>query len=160
MARKVRKPLRRIKLVTVEHEENAADRIGEGEVNSSLKTARLLHEWLGKKDREHFVVFHLDARNRMVSREVISVGSLMASLVHPREVFKGALLASAAAIVCGHNHPSGNAAVSQEDVAITKRLIDAGRILGIEVLDHVIVGPAGADGTYTSMLDTEGHLWK
>ncbi len=93
--------------------------------------------------REHFLVFYLDARNRVGRSEVVSIGTLNASLVHPREVFGPAVRDPAASIVLSHNHPSGDTSPSDDDVAITRRLISAGEILGIAVLDHVIVGARG-----------------
>ncbi len=89
--------------------------------------------------KEHFVVFYLDTRNQEIQREIISVGTLNANLVHPREVFEPAIKHTAAQIIVAHNHPSGNPEPSDDDLAITKRLVEAGKILGIEVLDHVIV---------------------
>ncbi len=89
--------------------------------------------------KEHFVVFFLDARNQEIKRETISVGTLNANLVHPREVFEPAIQHSAAQIIIAHNHPSGDPEPSTEDIAITKRLVEAGNILGIEVIDHVVV---------------------
>ncbi len=89
--------------------------------------------------KEHFVVFFLDTRNQEIQREIISVGTLNANLVHPREVFEPAIKNNAAQIIVCHNHPSGNPDPSDEDLAITKRLQEAGKILGIEVIDHVIV---------------------
>ncbi len=89
--------------------------------------------------KEHFVVFFLDTRNQQIQREVISIGTLNANLVHPREVFEPAIKCSAAQIIVCHNHPSGNPEPSDEDLAITRRLQEAGKILGIEVLDHVVV---------------------
>ncbi len=89
--------------------------------------------------KEHFVVFFLDTRNQQIQREIISIGTLNANLVHPREVFEPAILHNAAQIIVCHNHPSGNPEPSDEDLAITRRLQEAGKILGIEVLDHVIV---------------------
>lgn len=90
--------------------------------------------------KEHFVVLHLDTKHRVLGEEVVSVGSLNASIVHPREIFKTALKRSSAAVVCAHNHPSGDPTPSPEDVEVTKRLVEAGRILGIELLDHVVIG--------------------
>ncbi len=90
--------------------------------------------------KEHFVIFFLDSRNQEIKREIISVGSLNANLVHPREVFEPAVRSLAAQIIVAHNHPSGDLEPSEEDLVITKRLIEAGRILGIEVVDHIIVG--------------------
>lgn len=89
--------------------------------------------------KEHFVVFYLDSRNKENERAVISVGTLNASLVHPREVFELAIQHSARGIILSHNHPSGDPAPSQEDLDITRKLISAGEILGITVIDHVIV---------------------
>jgi DNA repair protein RadC len=91
-------------------------------------------------DREYFVALHLDTRNKVTGYHVVSIGSLNTSVVHPREVFKAAILDSAAAVVVSHNHPSGNIMPSKEDVELTARLQKAGNILGIEVLDHIIVG--------------------
>lgn len=100
--------------------------------------------WENLKDvrdnkREHFVVFYLDARNQEIRREIISVGTLNANLVHPREVFEPAIRSSAAQIIVAHNHPSGDIKPSDEDIEVTGRLREAGRILGIEIIDHVIV---------------------
>ena len=94
-------------------------------------------------DREQFVCLHLDARNRINALEVVSVGSLNASLVHPRELFKAAILNNAASVILAHNHPSGDTTPSREDIELTRRMVQAGEIMGIEVLDHIIVGPEG-----------------
>jgi len=93
--------------------------------------------------REHFVVLLLNARHEVEAVETVSIGSLNASIVHPREVFKQAVLASAASIVLAHNHPSGDPEPSEEDLSITKRLVQCGELLGIGVLDHVIVAARG-----------------
>jgi DNA repair protein RadC len=93
--------------------------------------------------REHFVAFYLDARNRVLCRETVSVGTLSASLVHPREVFAPAIERRAASIVIAHNHPSGDPEPSDDDVALTRRLKQVGILLGIEILDHVIIGHGG-----------------
>lgn len=89
--------------------------------------------------REHFVAFYLDTQNRQIDRQIISIGTLNASLVHPREIFELALKNSAASVIFAHNHPSGEVGPSDEDEKITKRLVEAGKLLGIEVADHVIV---------------------
>jgi DNA repair protein RadC len=102
--------------------------------------SNLLHEYLKGTDREHFVVFFLDQKNRITGIHTVSMGSLTASVVHPREVFKAAILAQAAAIICGHNHPSGDVQPSREDRALTTRLSHAGKLLGIQLLDHIIIG--------------------
>ena len=89
--------------------------------------------------KEHFVIFYLDTRHQEIQREIISVGTLNANLVHPREVFEPAITHNAAQIIVAHNHPSGDPEPSDEDIAITKRLHSAGELLGIELLDHVII---------------------
>jgi DNA repair protein RadC len=103
--------------------------------NSEIVKKELL-----RADREKFICIHLNTRNRVLSYEVVSVGSLGASIVEPREVFKAAILANARSIIIMHNHPSGDPNPSEEDIAITERLVKAGRILGISVLDHIIIG--------------------
>lgn len=95
---------------------------------------------LHKKDREHFICLHMDARNRPIAHDLVSVGSMNASLVHPREVFKSAILGCAGSVILLHNHPSGDKTPSLEDITLTKRMAEAGEILGIEVLDHIITG--------------------
>jgi DNA repair protein RadC len=89
--------------------------------------------------KEHFIVFYLDSRNQEIKREIVSVGSLNANLVHPREVFEPAVKHLAAQVILAHNHPSGDLTPSEEDLEINKRLVEAGKILGIEVTDHIIV---------------------
>ncbi|MDD2510172.1 MAG: DNA repair protein RadC [Syntrophomonas sp.] len=91
-------------------------------------------------DREHFRVMYLDRKGGLITMQDISIGGLHSSIVHPREVFKIAVKKSAASMILVHNHPSGDPTPSQEDIEITRRLIEAGRIMGIEILDHVIIG--------------------
>jgi DNA repair protein radc len=93
--------------------------------------------------KEHFVIFYLDARNQEIKREIISVGSLNANLVHPREVFEPAVRNLAAQIILAHNHPSGDPEPSEDDLEITKRLVESGRILCIEIIDHIIIAKTG-----------------
>ncbi len=107
----------------------------------------LLEEEFRGCDREHFLTLHLDARHRVTRVETVSVGCLDASIVHPREVFKTAVARGAAAVIVAHNHPSGCAEPSRDDLALTARLSDCGRLLGIELLDHIIVGR----GEFTSV---------
>jgi DNA repair protein RadC len=104
--------------------------------------ALLAPEMIGL-DREQFVALHLDPKNRLISREVVSVGHLTAALVHPREVFKAAILANAASIAFAHNHPSGDPEPSRDDLDLTRRLQKAGDLLGMPVLDHVVVAARG-----------------
>ena len=93
--------------------------------------------------KEHFVALYLNARNQLLSKETISIGTLNASLIHPREVFKSAIDHLAASILVAHNHPSGSLEPSEDDLEVTKRLKEAGKILGIEIVDHVIVTKRG-----------------
>ena len=104
--------------------------------------ASLLHELIGSADREHFVAVYLDTRHMVTHVHTVSVGNLNASLVHPREVFKGALLANAQALIVGHNHPSGDVAPSSEDRRVHERLAEVGKVMGIELLDSLVVGPS------------------
>lgn len=90
--------------------------------------------------QEHFVCLYLNTKNQVIHKQTIFIGSLNASIVHPREVFKEALKRSAASIICLHNHPSGDPAPSREDIEVTKRLAECGKILGIDLLDHLIIG--------------------
>jgi len=96
--------------------------------------------FLSLESKEHFIAIHLDIKNKVLCLDEVSVGSLNASIVHPREVYKSALLSSAASVLFVHNHPSGDTTPSREDIDLTKRLKNAGDLLGIRVLDHVIVG--------------------
>lgn len=109
-------------------------------VETPEAAADLVRGRLGGKKKEHFLALLLDTRNRLIKVAEISVGSLDASIVHPREVYKEAISASAAAVIFAHNHPSGDPTASEDDIRLTKGLAEAGEILGIEVLDHVIIG--------------------
>jgi len=106
-----------------------------GILQSILKTESLID-----RDKEHFWTVGLNTRNVVKYIDLTSLGTLNASLVHPREVFRLAVMKGMANIILGHNHPSGSIEPSEEDQRITRRLVEAGRILGIEVLDHVIIG--------------------
>lgn len=127
----------------------------ETRVNSSATASALLQKYLDGVDREHFVVILLDRKNKVIGLHTVSIGSLTASVVHPREVYKVAILSNAAAVIFGHNHPSGDPHPSQEDRVLTARLVAAGTLLGINALDHIIIG----DGSqkYFSFAD-EGLL--
>ena len=99
----------------------------------------MVYACLDKADKEHFWVFHLDNRLKIKLLELISLGTLTSSLVHPREVFTRAIAERSAKIIIAHNHPSDEAAPSEDDIISTKRLVKAGKIVGIELLDHIIV---------------------
>ena len=107
----------------------------------------LLQRHLAYEDREVFVAVILDARNQVLGVNTVSVGSVSASIVHPRETFRPAILMGASSIILAHCHPSGDPTPSQDDIELTRRLHQAGEILGIEVLDHLII----ADGQFLSL---------
>lgn len=99
----------------------------------------LVQTLIADADREHFVVISLNSKNRVMNVEIAHIGSLNTCVVHPREILKNPILSNAAAIILAHNHPSQDLTPSDEDIQLTRRIIEAGDILGIEVLDHIIV---------------------
>src|SRR5215467_8495043 len=113
------------------------------QIRSSADASTLLHTYLADVDREHFVILLLNQKNRVTGVNTVSIGSLSSSIVHPREVYKSAILSNAASIICGHNHPSSDCQPSREDRAITTRLVECGKLLGIPLIDHVIIGGEG-----------------
>ncbi|GIO04916.1 UPF0758 protein [Brevibacillus reuszeri] len=115
--------------------------------------AELMSTELAHLTQEHFVCLFLNTKNHVIGKQTIFVGSLDASIVHPREVFKEAIRRSSASVICLHNHPSGDPTPSREDIAITHTLREAGELVGISLLDHVIIG----DGKYVSLKE-QGYL--
>ncbi len=109
-------------------------------VKTPEDVAGLVKGRLRDKKKEYFLALLLDTRNQLIKAAEISIGSLDTSIVHPREVFKEAIAASAASVIFVHNHPSGDPEASEDDIQLTKRLTEAGEIVGIAVLDHVIIG--------------------
>lgn len=105
---------------------------------------------------EHFVAFHLNARHEVTGYHIVSQGTVSASLVHPREVFKAALLSNAYAVIVAHNHPGGSRTPSREDLDTTEQLIAAGKLLGVTIVDHVIVTVSGV----YSIRENHSHFWK
>jgi len=112
-------------------------------LDSPRAVAEYLQEKIGKEKKEHFVVLYLDARNQLIHEETISIGTLNANLVHPREVFKPAIEYLAASVILAHNHPSGDAQASERDVKLTRRLIESGKLIGIEISDHILISKGG-----------------
>jgi len=104
---------------------------------------------------EHFVSLHLDCKFHVVGYQIVSRGTVSASLVHPREVFKAALLSNSYALIVAHNHPAGSLKPSSEDIETTRTLIEAGKILGVSLLDHLVVSSNG----FTSIRETHPELW-
>lgn len=109
-------------------------------IKSPQDIFHLLEPELRFEQKEHFICLFLNTKNRLIFKEIISVGSLNAAIVHPREVFHAAIRRCSASLICAHNHPSGDPEPSHEDIALTKRLDAAGELIGIDVLDHVIIG--------------------
>jgi DNA repair protein RadC len=105
--------------------------------------------FLMEETKEMFITLHLDGKNKIICMDLVSIGSLNQSIVHPRSVFQTACLSNAAAIILIHQHPTGDPTPSSEDIAITRRLKEAGEIMGIKILDHIIVG----DGEYLSFVE-------
>jgi DNA repair protein RadC len=118
-------------------------------LDSSEDVAKLLIPEMRFLKKEHFVGLYLDSRNCLLKKEVVSIGSLNASLVHPRELYKTAILESAHCVIISHNHPSGNPKPSKDDVTLTKSIVKAGKIIGIPLLDHIIIG----NNCYVSMAE-------
>lgn len=117
--------------------------ISNEEMRTPADAVRIVCRFLEKMDREYFCVVNLQSDTRPISMNVVSIGTLCCSIVHPREVFKSAILSNAASIILIHNHPSGRLSPSHEDFEITERLQQAGTLIGIPVTDHVIAGRAG-----------------
>lgn len=115
-------------------------------VTSPEEAARLVMEEMRYLDQEQFRILHLNTKKQVIGQKVVTIGTLSSSLVHPREVFKDAIRDSSAAIILVHNHPSGDPTPSNEDGNITKRLVEAGQLLGIEIIDHLVIG----DGRFIS----------
>ncbi|MDR5000433.1 RadC family protein [Brevibacillus parabrevis] len=123
----------------------------------SIRTPKDVFDFLEPELRyqtkEHFTCLFLKTKNRIICKETVSIGSLNAAVVHPRKVFRAAIKRCSASLICAHNHPSGDSTPSTEDLILTKRLREAGEIIGIEVLDHVIIG-----GNQFYSLKENGHL--
>ena len=113
---------------------------GRYSIRSPEDAAAYLMTDMSSLTQEHFVVLFMNVKNEVLHKQTIFIGSLNSSIVHPREIFREAVKRSAASIIVAHNHPSGNPSPSPEDIEVTKRLIEAGSIMGIELLDHVIIG--------------------
>lgn len=134
---------------TIAVKEEITDYLKTGQRYTAPQQVSDTFQFLMKETKEQFITLHLDGKNRIICMDIVSIGSLNQSIVHPRSVFMTACLSSAAAIICVHNHPTGDPTPSSEDIAITKRLSEAGEIMGIKILDHIIVG----DGEYLSFVE-------
>lgn len=117
------------------------------QIKSPIECADYIAEEVKHLDQEHFIGIYLDTKNRILAKKTLFIGSLNKAIVHPREVFKEALKHGCASIIVVHNHPSGDPTPSPQDISITKRLMEVGELMGIEILDHLVVGTDG----YVSM---------
>ncbi|OMC75067.1 hypothetical protein BK121_03375 [Paenibacillus odorifer] len=145
-ARQIIAMLKLVKVLTIPTQDQAF-------LRSPKDVFNLLEPDFRFANKEHFICLFLNTKNRLIFKEIISVGSLNAVIVHPREVFRAAIKRCSASLICAHNHPSGDPEPSFEDINLTKRLIAAGEIIGIEVLDHVIIG-----GNRFYSLKENGHF--
>jgi DNA repair protein RadC len=126
------------------------------QITSPASLAALVQPWIGHRERENFAVIYLNTRNQVLDREILYQGTLNQSLVRTAEVFRGAIRRNVCGIMVAHNHPSGNPDPSPEDIALTRRLHEAGKMLEVDLLDHVIVGPS----RYVSIRERRFGIWK
>lgn len=141
-------PAKRISIVSIKMIREGSILYNTRKILSPSDAVDLGKYFLEDADREKLIACCMDTKNQPISINIVSIGSLNSSIVHPREVFKVAILSNAASILIFHNHPSGNTEPSQEDINITKRLKEAGKLIGIELLDHIIIG---SEGKYCSL---------
>jgi DNA repair protein RadC len=133
----------------------ARRRVGE-KIASPAEAARYFRRRIHDDAREHFVALYLDGRHRAIADAIVSIGTATASLVHPREVFQPAIGLGACALLIGHSHPSGDVTPSREDIEVTERLVRAGRILGIPLLDHIVWSRAGG---HHAIRESHSHVF-
>lgn len=146
-------PAKRINIVSIKMVKESSFLYQTRTISSPKDAYEMIKEQLEGLDREQFIIACLNTKNEPTNISVVSVGSLNKAIVHPREVFKTAILSNAASIMAFHNHPSGDTDPSQQDIQLTNRLYEAGELLGIKLLDHLIIG----DGTFTSLKE-KGYL--
>ncbi len=141
------KPAKRVDLVSVKLIRERTILYKNRTVGNPKEAYELVKEMLENEDREKLLACFLDTKSQPIAIHVVSVGSLNSSIIHPREIFKGAVLSNAASMILYHNHPSGDPTPSMEDCSATERIQECGKLMGIDVLDHIIVG----DEVYYSM---------
>ncbi|MDP4145764.1 MAG: JAB domain-containing protein [Bacillota bacterium] len=140
-------PAKRVDIVSIKMVKEASMLYKGRKVSSPSDAYKLIKEFLEDADREEMIVCSLDTKNQPTNINVVSIGTLNSSLVHPRELFKVATLSNAASIIVVHNHPSGNPEPSSEDINVTHRLKECGKLLGIDDIEHIIIG----DGSFVSI---------
>lgn len=132
-------PTKRIDIVSLRMVKEGSTSYSKRVISSPYDSAEIIREFIEDFDREAFVMCCVDTKNQPTSISIVSIGSLNSALVHPREVYKIAIMSNAASILIGHNHPSGVIQPSSEDLSLTCRLVESGKLLGIPVLDHLII---------------------
>ena len=144
---------KRINIVSIKMVKESSFLYQTRQILSPSDANEMIKEQLEGLDREQFIIACLNTKNEPTNISVVSVGTLNKAIVHPREVFKTAILSNASSIMAFHNHPSGDTTPSQHDIELTQRLYEAGNLLGIKLVDHLIIG----DGTFTSLKE-QGYL--
>lgn len=139
---------KRVNIVSIKMVKESSILYPNRKITSPSDVVNLGNQFLEDSDRENLIACCLDTKNQPLSINVVSIGSLNASIVHPREVFKVAILSNAASIIIFHNHPSGDTSPSTEDINVTARLKEAGKLIGIDLLDHIIIG---SESSYCSL---------
>lgn len=139
---------KRVNIVSIKMVREGSILYNKRKITSPLDAVNLGKQFLEDADREALIACCLDTKNQPISLNVISIGSLNSSIVHPREVFKVAILSNAASIIIFHNHPSGDPTPSKEDIHVTNRLKESGNLIGIDLIDHIIIG---SEGSYCSL---------
>lgn len=137
------KASKRVNIVSVQLVRESSVLYSNRKIESPNEGVELVRKYLENFDREKLIVVGLDNRNQPTFIDTISIGTINSSLVHPREVFKSAILSNSASIIMFHNHPSGETEASKEDINITYRIKEAGKIIGINLIDHIIIGSNG-----------------
>lgn len=132
--------MQRINIVKIQMVKEKSLLIENKKITNAQQVKEVVYQYLKGVDREHLVVLALDTKNKINCISTVSIGSLNSSIVHPREVFKVLIEANAGSFIVAHNHPSGDVTPSKEDVNITIRLKECGKLMGIELLDHIIIG--------------------
>ncbi|WP_278475800.1 RadC family protein [Turicibacter sanguinis] len=144
---------KRINIVSIKMVKESSFLYQTRQILSPNDAYEMIKDQLQDLDREQFIIACLNTKNEPTNISVVSLGSLNKAIVHPREVFKTAILSNAASIMAFHNHPSGDTTPSQQDIQLTHRLVEAGELLGIKLLDHLVIG----DETFISLKET-GYL--
>lgn len=143
-----KQPRKRIEVISLKVVKESTMLYEPRKITSPKDAVKLAKKFLENLDREQVINIFLNSKNEFTAVEIVSIGSLNASIIHPREIFKGAISSNSASLIIAHNHPSGNPNPSKEDINITKRLIECGELLGVDVLNHIIIGN---DDRYYSM---------